>query len=93
MIKTHWETIDKDRCYTFFFEDKDTNTCIYSSTYIQNKEGKKLFAKLKAEFTSQIMELQIKEKLLINAEVHKLKENRISLDLDNLICNNSNNND
>jgi len=88
-IKTHWETIDKDRCYTFFAEDADTNTCIYSGTYICNKDGKKAYPRLKAEFTSQIMELQIREKLLIDAEVHKLKENKIPLDLDKLISNKS----
>ena len=90
-IKTHWETIDKDRCFTFFAEDKDTNTCIYSGTYICNKEGKKAYPKLKAEFTMQIMELQVKEKLLIDAEVHKLTENKIPLDLEKLISNNTTN--
>lgn len=85
IIKTQWQTIDKDRCYTFFAEDADTNTCIYSGTYICNKEGKKAYPRLKAEFTAQIMELQIKEKLLINAEIHKLNENKIPLDLDGFI--------
>jgi len=39
----------------------------------------------------QIMELQIKEKILIDAQVHKLNENKIPLDLEKLISNNTTN--
>lgn len=84
-IKTHWETIDKDRCFTFFAEDVGTNTCIYSSTYILNRDSRKLYSKLKAEFTIQVMDLQVREKILIDAEIHKLKENKVPLDLNKLI--------
>jgi hypothetical protein len=84
-IKTHWETIDKERCFTFFAEDRETNTCIHSSTYICNREGKKLYPKLKAEFTTQIMEIQIKEKIMIESKVHELIKNDKVLDLNELI--------
>ncbi len=89
-VKTHHEKIGKDRCFTFFIEDVSTNTLIHSSTYLVCKENKRDYNKLKNDFVSYVNDMNKMELAMLNAEVHKIKENKVKLDLEN-ISNNSNN--
>lgn len=87
-VKTHYEKIGKDKAFTFFIEDKETNTLIHSSTYLVCKENKRDYNKLKNDFVSYVQDMHKMELAMLNAEVHKIKENKIKLDLEN-ISNNS----
>jgi len=86
-VKTHYERIGKDKTFTFFIEDVATNTLIHSSTFLVCKENKRDYKKLKNDFISYVLDKERLELSLLNAEVHKIKENPIALDLDKIIEN------
>jgi|GEM_PF-6324482 len=84
-IKTHWETIDGKRTFTFFTEDTTTNTLIYSSTFLMCRQNKRDYPKLKADFVTYVSDMSKMELAILEAEVHKLKENKVILDLNELV--------
>lgn len=88
-VKTHYERIGKDKTFTFFIEDVATNTLIHSSTFLVCKQNKRDYKKLKNDFISYVLDKEKLELSLLNAEVHKIKENKIPLDLEKLSSNNS----
>lgn len=88
-VKVHHERIGKDKTFTFFIEDKSTNTLIHSSTFLVCKENKRDYKKLKSDFVSYVLDKERLELALLSAEVHKLKENPVTLDLDKISSNNS----
>lgn len=83
-VKTHWETIDKKKCFTFFTEDVATNTLLHSPTFLMCRQNKKDYQKLKNDFVSYVLDKEKLELSLLSAEVHKLKENKVKLDLDKI---------
>lgn len=83
-VKTHYERIGKDKTFTFFIEDTTTNTLIHSSTFLVCKENKRDYKKLKDDFVSYVLDKEKLELSLLSAEVHKLKENKVVMDLDKL---------
>lgn len=87
-VKSHKELIDGQNTITFFIEDKETNTLIHSDTFIITKKTR--IKELKYNFVSYVQDMHKMELAMLNAEVHKIKENKIKLDLEN-ISNNSNN--
>lgn len=86
-VKTHKELIDGHNTITFFIEDKSTNTLIHSDTFIVTKKTK--IKELKYNFVSYVQDKEKLELALLSAEVHKLKENHVSIDLDKINSNNS----
>lgn len=85
-VKTHKELIDGHNTVTFFIEDTSTNTLIHSDTFIVTKKTR--IKELKYNFVSYVQDKEKLELSLLNAEVHKLKENKVVMDLDKLSSNN-----
>jgi hypothetical protein len=85
-VKSHKELIDGKNTVTFFIEDKETNTLIHSDIFIITRKTR--IKELKYNFVSYVQDMKKMELALLNAEVHKIKENKIKLDLEN-ISNNS----
>jgi hypothetical protein len=83
-VKSHKELIDGHNTVTFFIEDTTTNTLIHSDTFIINRKTR--IKALKAGFVEYVLDMQKMELALLNAEVHKIKENQIVIN-----SNNSNN--
>ena len=83
-VKSHKELIDGHNTVTFFIEDVTTNTLIHSDTFIINRKTR--IKALKAGFVEYVLDMQKMELALLNAEVHKIKENQIVIN-----SNNSNN--
>lgn len=83
-VKSHKELIDGHNTVTFFIEDVSTNTLIHSDTFIVT--AKTRIKQLKAGFVDYVLDMQKMELALLNAEVHKIKENQIVIN-----SNNSNN--
>lgn len=83
-VKSHKELIDGHNTVTFFIEDVSTNTLIHSDTFIINRKTR--IKSLKAGFVEYVLDMQKMELALLNAEVHKIKENQIVIN-----SNNSNN--
>lgn len=83
-VKSHKELIDGHNTVTFFIEDVSTNTLIHSDTFIINRKTR--IKQLKAGFVEYVLDMQKMELALLNAEVHKIKENQIVIN-----SNNSNN--
>jgi hypothetical protein len=84
-VKSHKELIDGHNTVTFFIEDVSTNTLIHSDTFIVT--AKTRIKQLKAGFVDYVLDMQKMELAMLNAEVHKIKENQIAIN-----SNNSNNN-
>ena len=74
-VKSHKELIDGHNTVTFFIEDVSTNTLIHSDTFIINRKTR--IKQLKAGFVEYVLDMQKMELALLNAEVHKIKENQI----------------
>ena len=83
-VKSHKELIDGHNTVTFFIEDVSTNTLIHSDTFIVT--AKTRIKELKAGFVDYVLDMQKMELAMLNAEVHKIKENQIVIN-----SNNSNN--
>ena len=83
-VKSHKELIDGHNTVTFFIEDVSTNTLIHSDTFIINRKTR--IKSLKAGFVEYVLDMQKMELAMLNAEVHKIKENLITIN-----SNNSNN--
>lgn len=83
-VKSHKELIDGHNTLTFFIEDVSTNTLIHSDIFIINRKTR--IKQLKAEFIDYVLDMQKMELAMLNAEVHKIKENQIVIN-----SNNSNN--
>ena len=83
-LKSHKELIDGHNTVTFFIEDVSTNTLIHSDTFIVT--AKTRIKQLKAGFVDYVLDMQKMELAMLNAEVHKIKENQIVIN-----SNNSNN--
>lgn len=83
-VKSHKELIDGHNTVTFFIEDVSTNTLIHSDIFIINRKTR--IKQLKAAFVDYVLDMQKMELAMLNAEVHKLKENQIVIN-----SNNSNN--
>jgi hypothetical protein len=75
-VKTQYEKIGKDKCFTFYIEDVETNTLIYSSSFLVCKENKRDFNKLKHDFVSYVQDLQKMELEMVKAQSFKLTENK-----------------
>lgn len=86
-IKVHNQTIDKQRCFTFYIEDVNTNTLIYSDTFVRTKETN--FKELKANFVSYVQDMHKMELAMLQAKVNSLDENKHIIPLN--ISNNTNN--
>lgn len=87
-VKVLNQTIDKQRCFTFYIEDVNTNTLIHSDTFIRTKETN--FKQLKAGFVEYVTDMKKMELSMLQAKVHSLDENKHVIDLNN-ISNNSTN--
>jgi hypothetical protein len=83
-VKSQKELIDGHNTVTFFIEDVSTNTLIHSDIFIINRKTR--IKQLKAEFVDYVLDMQKMELAMLNAEVHKIKENQIVIN-----SNNSNN--
>jgi hypothetical protein len=83
-VKSHKELINGHNTVTFFIEDVSTNTLIHSDIFIINRKTR--IKQLKAEFVEYVLDMQKMELAMLNAEVHKIKENQIVIN-----SNNSNN--
>jgi hypothetical protein len=83
-VKSQKELIDGHNTVTFFIEDVSTNTLIHSDIFIVNRKTR--IKQLKAEFVDYVLDMQKMELAMLNAEVHKIKENQIVIN-----SNNSNN--
>jgi hypothetical protein len=83
-VKSHKELIDGHNTVTFFIEDVSTNTLIHSDIFIVTRKTR--IKQLKAGFVDYVLDMQKMELALLNAEVHKIKENQIVIN-----SNNSNN--
>lgn len=86
-VKTHKEIIDGHNTVTFYIEDTSTNTLIHSDTFIVTKKTK--IKELKYNFVSYVQDKEKLELSLLQAEVHKLSVNAVTLDLDKISSNNS----
>lgn len=84
-VKTHKEIIDGHNTVTFFIEDVSTNTLIHSDTFIVTKKTR--IKELKYNFISYVQDKEKLELSLLSAEVYKLKENKVVMDLDKLNSN------
>lgn len=80
-VKSHKELIDGHNTVTFFIEDVTTNTLIHSDTFIINRKTR--IKALKAGFVEYVLDMQKMELALLNAEVHKIKENQIVINSNN----------
>lgn len=80
-VKSHKELIDGHNTVTFFIEDVSTNTLIHSDTFIINSKTR--IKALKAGFVEYVLDMQKMELALLNAEVHKIKENQIVINSNN----------
>jgi hypothetical protein len=85
-VKSHKELIDGHNTVTFFIEDKETNCLIHSDTFIITPKTR--IKELKYNFVSYVQDMKKMELAMLKARVHKIKENKIKLDLEN-ISNNS----
>lgn len=85
-VKSHKELIDGHNTVTFFIEDVATNSLIHSDTFIITRKTR--IKELKYNFITYVQDMHKLELAMLNAEVHKVKENKVKLDLDN-ISNNS----
>ena len=83
-VKSHKELIDGHNTVTFFIEDVSTNTLIHSDTFIVTRKTR--IKQLKAGFVEYVLDMQKMVLAMLNAEVHKIKENQIVIN-----SNNSNN--
>ena len=83
-VKSHKELINGHNTVTFFIEDVSTNTLIHSDIFIINRKTR--IKQLKAGFVDYVLDMQKMELAMLNAEVHKIKENQIVIN-----SNNSNN--
>jgi hypothetical protein len=83
-VKSQKELINGHNTVTFFIEDVSTNTLIHSDIFIINRKTR--IKQLKAEFIDYVLDMQKMELAMLNAEVHKIKENQIVIN-----SNNSNN--
>ena len=83
-VKSQKELIDGHNTVTFFIEDVSTNTLIHSDIFIINRKTR--IKQLKAEFVDYVLDMQKMELAMLNAEIHKIKENQIVIN-----SNNSNN--
>lgn len=83
-VKSHKELIEGKNTVTFFIEDVSTNTLIHSDTFIVTRKTK--IKELKYNFVSYVQDMHKMELAMLNAEVHKIKENQIIIN-----SNNSNN--
>ena len=81
-VKSHKELIDGHNTITFFIEDKETNTLIYSDTFIINRKTR--IKELKYNFITYVQDMHKLELAMLNAEVYKIKENKVKLDLENI---------
>jgi hypothetical protein len=81
-VKSHKELIDEKNTVTFFIEDKETNTLIHSDIFIITPKTR--IKELKYNFISYVQDMKKMELAILNAEVHKIKENKIKLDLDKI---------
>lgn len=86
-VKTHKEIIYGHNTVTFYIEDASTNTLIHSDTFIVTKKTK--IKELKYNFVSYVQDKERLELSLLQAEVHKLTVNAVTLDLDKISSNNS----
>jgi len=80
-VKSHKELIDGHNTVTFFIEDVSTNTLIHSDIFIINRKTR--IKALKAGFVEYVLDMQKMELALLNAEVHKIKENQIVINSNN----------
>jgi hypothetical protein len=80
-VKSHKELIDGHNTITFFIEDKETNTLIHSDTFIITRKTR--IKELKYNFITYVQDMHKLELAMLNAEVHKVKENKVKLDLEN----------
>ena len=78
-VKSHKELIDGHNTVTFFIEDVSTNTLIHSDTFIVTRKTR--IKQLKAGFVDYVLDMQKMELALLNAEVHKIKENQIKMQI------------
>lgn len=78
-IKSHKEIIDGHNCITFFIEDVNTNTLVHSDTFIINRKTR--IKELKYNFVTYVQDMNKMELALLNAEVHKVEENKKVLQL------------
>jgi len=78
-VKSHKEIIDGHNCITFFIEDINTNTLIHSDTFIINRKTR--IKELKYNFVSYVQDMNKMELALLNAEIHKVEENKKVLQL------------
>jgi hypothetical protein len=81
-VKSHKEIIDGHNTVTFFIEDKETNTLIHSDTFIITRKTR--IKELKYNFVSYVQDKERLELSLLNAEVHKIKENKVVMDLNKI---------
>ena len=78
-VKSHKEIIDGHNCITFFIEDVNTNTLVHSDTFIINRKTR--IKELKYNFVSYVQDMNKMELALLNAEIHKVEENKKVLQL------------
>jgi len=78
-VKSHKELIDGKNTITFFIEDVQTNTLVHSDTFIITKKTR--IKELKYNFVSYVQDMNKMELALLNAEVHKVEENKKVLQL------------
>jgi hypothetical protein len=81
-VKSHKELIDGHNTITFFIEDKETNCLIHSDTFIITRKTR--IKELKYNFITYVQDMHKLELAMLNAEVHKIKENKVKLDLENI---------
>jgi len=78
-VKSHKELIDGHNTITFFIEDKETNTLIHSDIFIVTRKTR--IKELKYNFITYVQDMHKLELSMINAEVHKVKENKVKLEI------------
>lgn len=78
-VKSHKEVIDGHNCITFFIEDVNTNCLIHSDTFIINRKTR--IKELKYNFVTYVQDMNKMELALLNAEIHKVEENKKVLQL------------
>lgn len=83
-VKSHKQLIDGKNTITFFIEDVSTNTLIHSDTFIVTRKTR--IKELKYNFVTYVQDMHKMELAMLNAEVHKIKENKVVIN-----SNNSNN--
>jgi hypothetical protein len=78
-VKSHKELIDGHNTITFFIEDKETNTLIHSDIFIVTRKTR--IKELKYNFITYVQDMHKLELSMLNAEVHKVKENKVKLEI------------